>query len=451
MNTKKVGLNIGLAAIGVGLIVVVLILFQAFGSNDDQNYQVIQSLHGNVTVRDQAGMYFQGASTVWTYPRSVQRYFSASKEEGGSKDESIRVTFNDGGTAQVSTMIRFQLPTTEEKRRLVHREFSGSVENVTQAVRSHLINCCKATAPLMSASEHQSARKAEFTQLVHEQLTKGLYKMKKVERELSDRKDDEGNPIKVFATEVVVDPETNMPVIAQTSPLQEYGLSVMQFSITGTDYDGATLKQFEAKKASFLAAEKSKAEREQEIQQRLMIEERGKREKAEVEAVALKEKAAAVIKADQEAQVATIEAKKKADVAAQKKQQSEIEANERLSVAKIAKQEAETKAAENLAVAELQRKAAEEEAKKIQVLAAAREKAIQLGGDITEKEKVALEIQKEQTIGVAKAWADGLSKTQFPKVVISGGGGSNGGSSIEALLQMWLLQQVDKDKMLTSK
>jgi len=130
------------------------------------------------------------------------------------------------------------------------------------AVKAHATNCLKAIAPLMSGSEHQSARKAEFANIVERQLVKGLYEMKKVEKELKDRTDSEDKPITVFATEIVLNSD-NIPVIAQQSPLvDKFKMTIEQFSVTSSDYDLETLQQFAEKKKAFLAAEKSKAERE---------------------------------------------------------------------------------------------------------------------------------------------------------------------------------------------
>ena len=249
-------IKIGGIVTAVILVVAIFVLVvYGLGRNDDQNWQMKQTIRGAVTIIDNPGWYLKAFASVWTYPRSVQKFFSRSDEEGGDKDQSIRVTFNDGGNAQISTMVRFQTPIKEDLRRKAHRDFSGSIANMTQSIRSHLINCCKSSAPLMSASEHQSARKAEFTQLVHDQLANGLYEMRKVEKALKDRTDSKGNAITVYATEIVVD-ENGKPKISQKSPLEEYGITILQFSITGTEYDATTLKQFEAKKASFLAAEK---------------------------------------------------------------------------------------------------------------------------------------------------------------------------------------------------
>ena len=90
--------------------------------------------------------------------------------------------------------------------------------------------------------------------------------------------------------------------------------------------------------------------------------------------------------------------------------------------------------------------AANEEAAKIETLASARQKAIELAGDITEKERVALEIERDRQIGIAKALADGLSKTKLPDTMIVGGGGGAGGQSntLQQLMSMWLLGEIDK-------
>jgi len=371
-----------------------LILLNSFiiGKNDDQNYQVLQTPMGHVEIIDAPGWYGLWFATVWTYPRSHQQYFSASSDEGGSKDESILVTYNDGGSAKISTMIRFQTPIDEGLRRKAHRDFSGNIDNMVNSIRAHMINCIKASGPLMSASEHQSARKAEFTQLVDNQLRDGLYEMRKIEKELKDRTDENGKPIRVQATEIVTD-ENGNPKIAQKSPLEEYGITILQFSITGTEYDAMTRQQFDAKKKSFLAAEQSKAEREQEVQQRLMIIEKGLREKAEVEAVANKEMATATIKAEQEKQVA------------------ETEASKKLEVAKLDKQEAETRAAKELAVAKLQKAAAIENAEAIRIMATAEEERIRKAGALTEEKKILAEISKSRDIEVAAE----LAKIKVPQ------------------------------------
>jgi len=410
LGKMKVG---GMIAGVVLALMIIVVMAYGLGKNDDQNWQIKQSITGQVDIIDAPGWYVKMFATVWTYPRAIQKYFSQDTSEGGAKDESIRGTFNDGGNAYFSTQIRIQTPVTLELRRKAHRDFSGNEENMIQSVRAHLVNCIKNSAPLMSASEHQSARKAEFTQIVHAQVVNGLYEMKKVEKELKDRTDEKGQPITVYATEIVTD-EKGQPIISQVSPLEEYGIRVLQFSITGTQYDPETLGQFKAKKQAYLNAEKSKAEREQEVQMRLMVEEKGLREKAEMEAVANVEKAKATIAGELKVAVA---------------EQAALEAEQ-------AKLKADTEAAQLVSVATLKLEAAKLDALAVIALADAEETRIQKAGAFTERERGIMEIKAKERALVAGE----ISKIQVPHVMFIGNSDGQGGSgTFENLLNMKLL------------
>ena len=165
----------------IALIAVGVLWGGLVGYNNTHEYQVCQSVTGNVSIIDNPGYYFKGFATTWTYPRSLQWYYSASTKEGGPQDDSIRVTFNDGGTAHISSFVKVQFPTDKEHRLLLHQDFNANPKNVIDAVRSHLTNCIKSTGPMMSASENQASRKAEFNQVVEEQLVNGLYEMRRTE------------------------------------------------------------------------------------------------------------------------------------------------------------------------------------------------------------------------------------------------------------------------------
>lgn len=89
------------AAVVTILIAVIVVMTGGFGHNDYENWQIKQSVGGNVEVIDKPGYYAKMFATVWTYPRSVQVFYSKSEKEGTNEDESIGVTFNDGGEAQI--------------------------------------------------------------------------------------------------------------------------------------------------------------------------------------------------------------------------------------------------------------------------------------------------------------------------------------------------------------
>lgn len=426
MNVKLIAA--GIASV-LALIVVLISWNGLVGHNDFHDYQIYQSAGGTVTVIDGSGYYSKFFGTVWTYPRTI--------EFTNHNEESIKATFNDGGTAQVATYVKLSLPTTTEHRLLLHQQFNGNYENIKPSVRAHLENCVKAAAPIMSASENQASRKGEFNQIIEEQLSLGLYKTVRTKIELDDLStiedggvNDKGEKITrekkatVQATAIVNDPKTGKPIVIQQSPLLAYGVTVLQFSIKDIDYDKTTLEQFSAKKTSYLAAEQAKAERQQEVQQRLMIEEKGRRQVAEVEAKFNQQKKEALIKADQEAEVAVIH-----------KEQAVTQAKQKTEVAQQAQVEAEA----NRKIAEINAQTAELAKKSKISQAEAQQKSIELGGGITEKERVLAEIKAGRDEKVALA----LSGVQSPKVIFSGGSGGSGGDSLTSnLLNLKLLESL---------
>lgn len=430
-----------LGAIAIGFVVGGAAVLSSYGTNEEHEWCFVQTLTGDTKVVNTAGPYWKGFGSAWTYERNLHIDFTKADDfnSKNAADDSVRVTFNDGGTAQVSSVLRIALPATADLQREFHRQFGGNVRNIEQAVFAHLANCIKATGPVMSATENQTSRKAEFAQLVEDQLNHGLYKMRRTERVLEGQLDKDGKPVMVLATEVVCGPD-GKPIITQPSPLKALGLTVNQFSITEIEYDKSTQSQFEAKKQSFLAAEQSKAQREAETQKRFMIQEQGLREKAEYEAKANKEAAAAKIEAEQRRQVAETNSLKEKQVAVTKaEQESQVaitEANRAAEVAKLTKLKAETEGAQKVAVAKLELDAAELRAKAMKVIAEAEAEQIAKAGKVTEKERLALEIQRDTQIGVA----DKLSKIAVPGVVISGD--SKGGSDINQLLSIQMLQNM---------
>jgi hypothetical protein len=435
-------------------VVVIVIAGLAFngtvGHNDNHNWQIVQSINGEIRTIDSGGYYWKGWGTVWTYPKYITLdYTEPSKESPG--DDSVEVTFNDGGTAKMSTVTRIETPITDKQRLLFHQQLpdaDGTHRNVRAAVKAYLVNCLKSSAPLMTSSENQTSRKAEYTQVVQEQLMSGLFEMRRVERVLKDQFDAKGQPITVFATEVILDEKSGKPKISEPSPLTELGIQVKQFSVTGTKYDEMTQKQFAVKKDAFLATENSKAQREKEVQQRLMVVEKGYREKAEIEAEANKIAATATIKATQDATVATTKAN-------QEKVVAETEAAKLVAVAtqtKIAaetaaaqeKAVAELKAAQQLEVARLNRQAAEENAKAQITMAEAQQKSLALAGAMSEHDRVIAELAVKRDIGVAAE----LSKISVPHVVIgsgasaSAGNTAGGGSANADLINISLLKNL---------
>lgn len=411
--------HIGKICLAVGVLAVIPLFM---GNNTDQSWLVIQYPWGQVKVIDTAGWYLRCGSSYWSYPRNWQVEYD--------QEFSFKVVFNDGGSAIMTAMVRFASPLTVDGKRNFHQLFGGNEDAVESAVWAHLSDAMKSSGPVMSASEHQSSRRGEFTALVQDQMQKGLFEMKRVSRQLLDQFDDKGKAITVYATEVVFDEETGMQKIARPSPLTDFGIVITQFSITDVTYDDQTQRQFAQKKEAFLSAEGSKAQREKEVQERLMVEERGRREKAESESIALRKKAEEVINAQREKEVAELKAQKEKIVA-------ETNAAKELAVAEYAKQEAETKARQELECAKLAKERAQQDAESQIILASAREQALKLGGAISEKDLLLAEVERDKAIGVAHE----LAQIQVPQFIISSAG-SEGADINGAMINMLLMRQL---------
>lgn len=138
--------------------VIGIVGFMAFkygvGSNQDQDWLVVQYPWGTVNVIDTAGWYMKAGGSYWSYPRNWQVEYD--------KEYSFIVVFNDGGSATMNAMVRFASPATLEGKRKFHQLFAGCEESVEAAVWAHLSDAMKSSGPVMSASEHQSARRGSL-------------------------------------------------------------------------------------------------------------------------------------------------------------------------------------------------------------------------------------------------------------------------------------------------
>lgn len=411
---KKITAIVGGALVALLLIAVLAMSNGLLEKNNNQNYQVNQSLSGEMSVRNEGGWYLKKFATVTTMPKSQQAFFSQDTKEGGAEDDSIRATFNDGGIAKVSTIVRFRMPISEEQRLLVHREFEANMSIVEASVRAHLVNCIKATATMMTASENQTSRKAEFAKVIGDQLQEGLYAFRRVEVEVLDvngqpKTTEDGKKITTFATEIV-ESKPGIPTIDEVSPLKQYGIEVTQFSVTSVEYDDATREQFAKKKDASLKAELAKIQVEQAKQETIAVQEEGKRLVATKEA---------------EMNVEIAEAEGIAAMAVATAEQQKLQAG-------FVKETAEIAANQALEVAKLNKMAAEEEAQTIVLLAEAEQQKIELAGYITETDRVLAEIAAKRDAMVFEA----MSKMQMPNIVNIGGAGAGGSGGGDLSMMM---------------
>ncbi len=451
--------------VALAAVVCLLAVETLVGKNDLHTWQIVQSMNGYVEVVNEPGWYYRGFAKVTTYPEMMEVFCTKKSIPESPNDDSALAPFNDGGKADIDWYCRAVLPkltgkeTPEEKNLVIagqrnfHRQFRGP-ENAILAIRSHGRDCISRSGAIMSSTENQATRKAEFYQVVYDQLKDGFFKMQKVTIRRKDSVTDlltqaeknsvvnaeapkEGEtPVRetsspgsvsvhqpskvvgeksvegtdtVLAAEIVRDKD-GKPIVTVLSPLIGYGIKILQFSISATDYDAETTKKFDEKKKYILEAEQNKAEAIKNAQQRLQTIAEGDRKVAETEWKANEIKAKMVIGAQQKQEVATI-GKKLAQVQGQTKVKV---VTVKAEVSGVLRDIAETKAQ----IAENEQKAAE-------ILATAKEQMLAMAGAASDYERTLLGIQLEEIEMVTEA----LKTLKVPKTVIMTTEGSMPGSS----------------------
>ena len=394
VTPKKIGLGIFAT---IAIVLTLSLSSQVVETNMDGDYQIKQAaVSGDMTVRNNAGMYMQGFGNITTYHVSDMYYFSSSNLDGGSGEESqpINVRFNDGGTAAISGFIKFKLSTTEKNQLLVHKEFKSYNSVVNDLIRQHVASALKQTASLMKAEATYSSRRSEFISLAERQIVRGIFA---TEPHIQKVKDVNGKWFIKRGVRILTD-EAGAHVVKKNSPFLRYGIEILDFNVKEIDFD-ATIDALIAKK--------------KEAQQKMVVA-KAKAEEAKQNAITAEEQGkanVALAKADEEvAKIREITQMQK------EKQVAELKASKEFNVAKV-------NAEKLLTVAKLNREAAgEDAAAKLELgTSAAKVAKLKVAAGLTPL-KAAL-IEKDTRIGVARE----LAKSKFPTTMITSGG-SDGGS-----------------------
>lgn len=345
---------------------------QLISTNDAGYYQVKQSaFYGEMSIHSDPGPYPRLFGTVTTYQISDMHYFSKSDSDGGpgKEEDTIKIRFNDGGTADVSGGIKFKLPSDPAKQLLIHNDFKSYERLKHDLIRQTVAEALMQTATLMRAEESYSTRRSEFTSLAEDQVKVGIYETET--KEFKD-KDADGNEFLVREVNIKKDKNGN-PIIRKDSALARYGIEVIQFVIKDIDFDPTI---------DALIAKKKEAEQ-------MKVVAKANAEKAKQDAITAREQGAALIATEKATQ--DVEKIKETTIA-----QKELE------VSQLKRKQAEQDAA-----AEITRGKALAEVSKLKVQAG-----------LTPLERAT--IDKKTRIGVAAE----LAKVQLPNMMVIGGGGN---------------------------
>lgn len=360
----------------IGIVAVIfalfLTIFIGFEDNNAGEYQINQTLDGDLYVRSQPGVYWSGIFTkTTTYENNGDVVLSDEPDDAidGYKRGAEEVSFPNG-SAKVNFVGQYTVPLDDSVRINLHIRYQSN-ENLRYMISQQIIEAIKNTGTLMSSEEAYSSKRAEFVRLAREQALYGLYKAK-VRYETRQVAGDSKNELSFY--EVDFD-KNGKPIITKVSMLGKLNISLDQFNVKGMTFDDKTISLIDSRKNM------QKAQQDAETA------------KAQGEALIAKEKAT-----------------------------QEIEKIKQVTIAQKEKEVAVLDASRQFEVAKLQALEAEQIAKKTvtEGRADAERNRLKVAAGLTPQERAEWDYKK--TVGVAE-W---LSKVKFPEHLIISGGAAGG-------------------------
>lgn len=371
LSTKITGLAIAAILLVGGALSVPFVTERV----DAGTYKIVQELDGDLKVLDTPGWHWTGlVSNITKYNVAGIYSFSDNDEDEG---QSLGVIFRDGTKGTVNGNLQFLLPTDNEQRLKLHSIYGRSYDQViNNLVMKSTSEVVKASSTFFKGEGAYSYDKANFINMIENQLEKGLFAQSKQELKVKDALGQD-------AVEVLVSvkkDENGNEIIQKDSKFKTFGVQIIGLNIEDIKLDDKAMQFIE------------------------------KRKETELEALVAKQKAET---AKQAAATAKEEANKMVELA---KGQEEVNKMKAVVEAQKNKEVAELRAQQELNVAKLNRQSQEENAKALLIKgrAEAETAKLKVQAGLTPLEKA--QIEKETAIGVARE----LAKMNVPQIVVTG-------------------------------
>jgi regulator of protease activity HflC (stomatin/prohibitin superfamily) len=254
------------------------------------------------------GMKFQAFGDIQVFDKSFQIWFSSKKDQGGSKDESIKIMFNDAGEATLSGSARLLMPKGSEKLKMIKMDFGNFQNLIHELIRPTLAKVVFSTGPLMSSYEAYAVKKNDLIRFIEDQLRYGIYKT--LTKEVKVKDELSGKEKTVSVAELITDKDAPGGFVRQeVAPLTKYGIDIRAVAIEDIDFEEKIRNQISQQQKALMDVQTSIAEAKKAKQDAIKAEEQGKadyakakweQEKINAKEIAEAEKAKQVAKLDME-------------------------------------------------------------------------------------------------------------------------------------------------------
>lgn len=423
MSPKKIIISV----VGfIALIIVISCMGQLLEYMNPDEYLCVQSpFTGKLTwYTDDGGYKPQMFGKVEHYHRSFQYWFSSSKDEGGTGDQSIKTTFNDGGDGHISGSIRVDMPVDHTLLTSIHRRFGSERALEHELIRPTMERAITMSGPSMSSAESYAQRKPELLKIIEDQANMGIYQINTKEVRIKDTVTGQDKITKIV--EFVKDPQSPSGIARQEeSPVKKFGIGLYGLSINDINYDNKVKEQIGQQLDIAIKIQKAMADAKEAEQRAITAEQNGKANAMAAEWEQKTIKAREVVKAEQEKTVAETKAQKEKAVA-------ETKAQQELQVATLRNQ-----AADQIKAA-LIKEGEGEAAKKKAIMAA--------DGALSQK----LDAYKS----VSEMYANAIREHKgpwVPNIVMGGANGGNGAMDMINLLSIKAAKDLGLDMSMNTK
>jgi hypothetical protein len=275
----------------------VLIILFGYGmvviNNVAGHYVMIEPLRGSGMFEPimEPGRFFKWFNKPYVWDRSATFWFSFDPTEGGTRDQSVPVRYNDGGTAKVSGSVRYIIgydDTDEETKKKskerftkLHIQYRNKENFRDRAIRALATEVLTLTSTLMSAEESYTTTKAQFTQWALDQLNNGVYL---VETYTDIVTLPSGEKKQVRRSKPRIDPKTKQ-IMRKEHALEDFEITFSQFVISDPEYHKSIKQQITNKLTNLMGKVASQAEAQLNAEKEKMAIAEGQRNvvKAEYE------------------------------------------------------------------------------------------------------------------------------------------------------------------------
>lgn len=306
-----------LSIIGALVLLVFLSLGQIVENLDSTEEMVIQYPSGTLVAVTEPGWTMQWFGSVTKYPLRTQFSFSSALDQGDAKDNSVVLRFNDGGHANVSGVVSWEMPTDAEHLISIHRKFGSPKAIEQQIIRPTIESAAYTSGPLMSSTESAAEKRNLLLQYMQDQAKNGPYQTRTVTIKVADPLT--GVEKTVNAAEIVV--ENGKPVREQQSAATMFSINLLPMTINQIKYDNDIEKQIVDRQKSIQGVQIAQANALKAEQDAITAAKQGEAKAAEAKWAQETIKAQKVTEAQQQLEVATLAAKQ----AEQYKQQKILE------------------------------------------------------------------------------------------------------------------------------